>query len=160
GIDRFEDPRLSALRYAAADATALASAIEGFDEVRLLTRPADTTRAALLEAIRDLASRARDPRDTVLIYFSTHGSLGQRPGQPLQRYLVAADTRLDLVTETGISVDALVRTARAFRARRTALVLATCHSGGGKSQVPDELAEALGRLKAPPALPSLPSLVE
>ena len=152
GIDHFDDPRFPPLRYATKDAQGLAQAIEGFDEVRVLSEPAQTNRAAILQAISDLGMHASDARDTVLIYFSTHGSLGQRPGQKIARYLVGSDTRLDLVAETGISVDALIKTAESLRARRVALILATCHSGGGKSQISDTLASALERHKAPPLL--------
>ncbi len=149
GIDSFEDRRFSALKYAAQDALAMAQAVEHFDEVIVRTAAAETTRAAILQTLSDITKRITNSRDTLVIYISSHGSLGQRPGEPLARFLVTSDTRLDLVAETGISVDALVRTVETLHAKRVALILATCHSGAGKSQISDSLAEALRRHKAP-----------
>jgi hypothetical protein len=150
GVDHFEDARFNELRFAAADARSLAGALDQFDDVRALVRPDETRRAAILEALSELEMRIRNPRDTVLIYFSTHGSLAQRPGGELERQLVAGDTRLDLIRETGISVDELIHRAEKLPSRRVAVVLATCHAGRGKSRIPDSLAQALAARKAPP----------
>jgi hypothetical protein len=153
GIDHFEDARFGSLRFAGADARSLGAALSEFDDVRLLTRPEETRRAAILEALAELEKRILGPRDTVVIYFSTHGSLARRPGGELERHLAVADTRLDLIRETGLSIDELVRRAERLPARRVALILATCHGGKGKSQIPDALARALaGRKAAPPRL--------
>lgn len=158
GIDHFEDPRFNDLRFAAADARALGTALSDFEDVRELVRPEETRRAGILEALADLERRIRNPRDTVLLYFSTHGSLAQRPGAGLERELVAADTRLDLLRETGLSVDELIHRAERLPSHRVALILATCHSGRGKSRVPDLLAQALAAHKAP--LPKLEDVSE
>lgn len=149
GIDRFEDPRFNELRFASADALALAAALDEFDDVQALVRPEETRRAAILEALAELERRIRSPRDTVLLYFSTHGSLAQRPGGELDRYLVAGDTRLDLLRETGISVEELIHHAEKLASRRVAVVLATCHSGRGKSRLTDGLVRALAARKEP-----------
>jgi hypothetical protein len=149
GIDHFEDERFNELRFAAADARALAIALSEFDDVRELIRPEQTRRAAILEALDELERRIRSPRDTVLLYFSTHGSLAQRPGGELERELVIGDTRLDLLRETGLSVDDLIHRAERLPSRRVAVVLATCHAGRGKSQISDALAQALAARKAP-----------
>jgi hypothetical protein len=149
GVDHFEDTRFNDLRFAGADARALAAALTEFDDVRALINPEETRRAAILEALAQLETRIRSPRDTVLLYFSTHGSLAQRPGGELERELVAGDTRLDLLRETGISVDELIRRAEKLPSRRVAIILATCHAGRGKSRIPDTLAQALAAHKAP-----------
>jgi len=140
GIDHFEDGRFHDLRFAAADARALGAALGEFDDVRALVRSEETRRAAVLEALGELEKRIRSPRDTVLLYFSTHGSLAQRPGGDLERVLVLGDTRLDLLRETGLSVDELIHRAEKLPSRRVAIVLATCHAGRGKSRIPDSLA--------------------
>ncbi|HUM11928.1 MAG TPA: caspase family protein [Myxococcaceae bacterium] len=150
GVDQFEDGRFQALHYAGADARALGLALGEFDDVRALVRPEETRRAAILEALEALEKRIRTPRDTVLLYFSTHGSLVQRPGGDLERVLVVGDTRLDLLRETGISVDELIHRAEKLPSRRVAIVLATCHSGRGKSRILDSLAQALASRKATP----------
>jgi len=149
GIDHFEDERFNELRFAAADARALAVALSEFDDVRELIRPEQTRRAAILEALDELERRIRSPRDTVLLYFSTHGSLAQRPGGELERELVIGDTRLDLLRETGLSFEDLIHRAERPSSRRVAVVLATCHAGRGKSRISDALAQALTASKAP-----------
>jgi len=146
------------LRFAAADARSLAAALSEFDDVRELVRPEETRRAAILEALAELERRIRSPRDTVLIYFSTHGSVAQRPGGDLERELVVGDTRLDLLRETAIPVEELIRRAERLPSRRVAVILATCHAGRGKSRIPDALAQALAAHKA--AVPRLEDVSE
>jgi hypothetical protein len=154
GIDAFEDERFPDLRYAAADARAMGRALEpAFDQIRVLTTPAETRRAAVLEALAEIGQRDLGPRDTLLLYFSTHGSLGRRPGGRLERFLVTADTRMNLLAQTGLSVEKLQDVVAAMPARRKLLVLAACHSGKGKSQIADELAAALAALKSGPPAP-------
>ncbi len=148
GIDAFKDERFHELRYARSDARALAAKLQGFDEVRVLANERETTRTALLIALDDLARRATDPKDTVVIYFSTHGSLGRTAGGPLQRYVVAHDTRMNLLSDTGLSVDQLIAKIANIPSRRKALILAMCHSGRGKSRVDDALSKALAMSKS------------
>ncbi|MBI5545910.1 MAG: caspase family protein [Deltaproteobacteria bacterium] len=159
GIDAFEDERFKPLKFSASDAQAFAAALQGFDDVQLLVEPARTSRAALLEAVRALAAKARDPRDTVVLYLSSHGSLGRKPGGPLGRYLVTRDTRLDLLAETGVAVEDLLRQVERIPSRRKAVILAACHSGKGKSLLTDELEQALARQKSG-ALPTLEEVSE
>src|SRR5436853_3612914 len=131
GIDHFEDSRFNDLRFAAAAARDLGAALSEFDDVRALVRPEETRRAAILEALGQLEMRIRSPRDTVLLYFSTHGSLAQRPGGELERELVAGDTRLDLLRETGISVDELIHRAERLPSRRVAIIPQLARSSPG-----------------------------
>jgi hypothetical protein len=85
----------------------------------------------------------------VLVYFSTHGSLAQAPGGRLGRYLVARDTRMEVVADTGLAVDRLVDAMAALPSRRQVLILAACHSGQGKSRLARDLADKLAHEKAP-----------
>ena len=154
GIDAFEDERFPDLRYAAADAQAMGTSLtSGFDEVHVLSTPEQTRRAAILSAIAEVGQQASGARDTVLLYFSTHGSLGRKPGGTLERFLVVGDTRMNLLAQTGISVDALLEVVDALPSQRKLVVLATCHSGKGKSQVEDGLAKSLAALKSGAAAP-------
>ena len=158
GITDFEDARFGPLKYASADAIALGEALEGF-EVRTLTTGEETSRAAVLEALEALARDVKDPRTTVLLYFSSHGSLAQKPGGALERVLVTRDSRLDLLAQTGIPIDDLLAAVERIPSKRKAVVLALCHSGKGKSILPDALAQSLAQNKAP-LLPPLESRSE
>ncbi len=149
GVDAFEDARFGPLRYAGLDAEKMGQTLERFDWIRVLSRPESTSRAAVLSALAELAAEVSHPRDTVVLYLSTHGTLARRPGGELERFIVLRDTRLDQVSATGISVDQLLAELDRLVSRRTALILATCHSGRGKSALSDPLARALARSKGP-----------
>lgn len=153
GIESFESSEFDDLEFAAADARAMADALSHFDEVIELTDPEETDRGDLFEALHRLSELADDPRDVAFVYVSTHGTLDQKPGGPLERYLVTRDTKLDVVSTTGLRVKDLLDRMRDFGSKRTALVLATCHSGSGKSRLSDALSEALANRKSADLLP-------
>ncbi|GAO04149.1 caspase family protein [Anaeromyxobacter sp. PSR-1] len=148
GVQRFDDASWRPLRYPDADARALGEALRdpgGFDEVRVLT---GATRAEVRDALRALASADRDERDTVVVYVSSHGTLARDAAGQLRRYLVVRDTRLDDVPGTALAMDELNAEFDRLRSRRKVLVLATCHSGGGKSLLPEEVRRELEATKA------------
>jgi hypothetical protein len=158
GVQRFDDPRWRPLRYAEADAAAVAAALRdpalgAFDEVEVL---ADApTRATLRAALERLAARTRDERDTVLVYVSSHGTLARDAAGRLRRYLAVRDTRLDDVHGTGLALEEVEAAFDRLRSRRKVLVLATCHSGDGKSLLPDDVQAELAGIKSgffPPPL--------
>jgi hypothetical protein len=151
GIQQFDDPRWRTLRFPEADARALAAVLGdpergAFDEVEVVAPNA--TREDLRIALRRLAARDRDERDTVVVYVSTHGTLARDARGELRRYLVARDTRVDSVSESGLSLDELKGEFDRLRSRRKVLVLAACHSGGGKSLLSSDLESELAGIKA------------
>ena len=153
GIDRYDDERFHALRFAAHDARAVGAALTpAFKSVKVLATPETTDRASILEGLRQAGEQASRQTDTLVVYLSGHGTLAQRSGAGLERVLVARDTRLDLALSTGIPVDDLLADLERIPARRKLLVLATCHSGRGKSALSDPLARALATVKGPPPL--------
>ncbi len=149
GIDTFDDERFNELRYATTDAHAMAEAFDDFDHVVRLTEPEETDRESILDTLRVLRARADRPRDILVVYVSSHGTLARKPGGALQRYVVARDSKLDQVATTAIAVQDLVQELDLTQARRKALILAMCHSGVGKSHTDDELAKALSEEKSP-----------
>jgi hypothetical protein len=146
GIDSFEDTRFTGLKFAARDAEAFASTLEGFSKTVRLSQE-ETRRPAILGALEGLLRETSSPQDTVVVYVSSHGSLAQRPGAGLERVIVTRDTRMDVLLETGIPVEDLVKALERAPAKRRLLVLALCHSGKGKSQLSDALARALALQK-------------
>ncbi len=150
GIRSFDDPEWRELRFPEADAAAVAGVLRdpsrgAFDEVEVLA--GGPTREDVRSALRRLAARSRDERDTVLVYFSSHGSLARDSAGRLRRYLVARDTLLRDVAGTGIAMDELERDFDLVRSRRKVLVLATCHSGSGKSLLPHDVQAELAGTK-------------
>lgn len=154
GVDQFEDPFWPSLIYAGKDARDLASLltspeIGGFDEVIVLATPEETTRNNIFAAIDRLAQRAPRNEDSVVLYLSGHGTLALDPRGAPERILVARDTRHEQLHQSGIAVAELVRRFDALPSQRKALILATCHSGSGKSLLTDEVAATTRGLKGP-----------
>ncbi|MFP2905280.1 caspase domain-containing protein [Pyxidicoccus sp. 3LFB2] len=153
GISEFDDPHWRGLRYTTKDATDLAEALKDpkrgrFDHVRVLTRPEETTRASILAALRQLRKEAHRPDDVVVVYFSAHGTLARDNQGELRRYLVTRDASFRAIPQTALSMDALKAEFDGLSSRRRLLVLATCHSGSGKSLLPKELEVELAGIKA------------
>ncbi len=151
GIQGFDDPQWRALRFPQADAAALAAVLRdpergAFDDVEVLA--GSPTREEVRAALRRLAERSRDERDTVVVYVSSHGTLARDAVGALRRYLVARDTRVADVPGTALAMDELKADFDRLRSRRKVLVLATCHSGGGKSLLPDAVQAELAGIKA------------
>ncbi len=153
GISEFQDPQWRNLRYSEKDAQDLASALRDparghFDQVRLLTRPGETSRAAILSALRQLQQEATRPDDVVVVYFSAHGTLSRDGQGELKRYLVTQDSSYRSISQTALSMDELKSEFDKLPSRRRLLVLATCHSGSGKSLLPKELEAELAGVKS------------
>ncbi|WP_426730410.1 caspase family protein [Myxococcus faecalis] len=153
GISEFDDPHWRGLRYPSKDARDLAAAMldptKGrFDQVRVLTRPEETTRAAILAALRQLRKEAHRPDDVVVVYFSAHGTLARDATGELRRFLVTRDASYRAIAQTALSMDALKAEFDALSSRRRLLVLASCHSGNGKSLLPKELEKELSGIKS------------
>nr|WP_305071226.1 caspase family protein [Myxococcus sp. RHSTA-1-4] len=153
GISEFDDPHWRGLRYTTKDAADLAEALKDpargrFDHVRVLTRPEETTRASILAALRQLKKEAHRPDDVVVVYFSAHGTLARDNQGELRRYLVTRDSAYRSIPQTALSMDALKAEFDGLASRRRLLVLATCHSGSGKSLLPKELEAELAGIKS------------
>ncbi len=153
------------LRYASKDVSALEEVLLDperghFDEVISLTAPGDSSRAGVLAAMDALERRVVSADDTVFVYFSTHGTLAQGHGDHLDQYLVLADTRLDDVRGTGLAHDEVLGWLEELPSKRKVLLLATCHSGQGKSVLTPDMAAAMEGAKGAPAVPALREVSE
>ncbi|WP_224246334.1 caspase family protein [Hyalangium gracile] len=153
GISEFQDPQWRNLRYSSKDAQDLATALKDparghFDQVRLLTRREETTRASIVAAIRELQKEATRPDDVVVVYFSAHGTLSRDGQGELRRYLVTHDSSYQSIPQTALSMDVLKAEFDKLPSRRRLMVLATCHSGSGKSLLPKELETELAGIKS------------
>ena len=151
GIQDFDDPQWRALRYPEADAAALAAVLRdpergAFDEVEVLA--GGPTREVVREALHRLVARSRDERDTVVVYVSSHGTLARDGLGALRRYVVTRDTLVSDAPATGLSMDELKADFDRLPSRRKVLVLATCHSGTGKSLLPAAVQAELEGIKA------------
>lgn len=152
GISATQDADWRPLKYADKDVADLAAALGEqergrFDHVDRLTRPEETTREAILSAVRRAARQANRPDDILVVYVSAHGTLARDAAGVLRRYLVTWDARVREAVDSALSMDDLEAALRESASRRRVLVLATCHSGGGKSRLPQSVALELASLK-------------
>ncbi|MFL5300487.1 MAG: caspase domain-containing protein, partial [Anaeromyxobacteraceae bacterium] len=150
GVNRFDDAEWNGLRYTEKDAEDLGAVLRdpqrgAFDHVEVLKD--GPTRADIRAAISRLGDVARDDRDTVLVYFSSHGTLARDPRGEMKRYLVTRDTRMTDVAGSALAIDDLKSEFEALRSRRKVLILAACHSGGGKSLLPGDMQKELAGTK-------------
>lgn len=106
GIDRYNDPRIRKLRYARADAEALARLFES--RIHLAEREvcvfADeaATNVNLMTHIGDHLSRVIKKDDVVVLFFAGHGAPeSASPGLDARRYLVMNNTDQDALFGTG-----------------------------------------------------------
>ncbi len=153
GISTFSDSHWRDLRFPAKDARDLGEALQDvarghFDQVRTLTGAEQTTREAILAALHELRKTASGPDDVVVVYFSAHGTLARDGRGELQRYLVTSDARFADIPGTALAMEQLKQEFEQLTSRRRVLVLATCHSGSGKSLLPDEVTAELASLKS------------
>lgn len=156
GPSAFDDPAFVPLRFTDDDAIELAQVLTDpdlgrFDEVWTLTDGEDVTVAGVRAAMEDLGAQNVSRDDTVVVYFSTHGTLVD-DGRDVSQVLVLSDTWLGDAGATGLEVAEVMRWMDDLPSRRKLLVLATCHSGSGKSALTPGVAEALRSIKGPPTL--------
>ncbi len=154
GINQVADERWRPLQFANKDAADLATVLQdpsrgAYDSVTTVTLASQTTRDALRGAIRKLAAEATHAEDVVLLYVSAHGTLARDGRGNLRRYLVTSDTDYRRVAETALPVDDFSSLLDVAGSRRRVIVLATCHSGSGKSLLSAEVEAELASLKGP-----------
>jgi serine/threonine protein kinase len=94
----------------------------------ILLRDKQATKSAINDELDRLARRA-GPDDTVVIFFSGHGTQrigGFEPGE----YLCPVEADWHVLRTTAISDQEFTTALRAIRAERVAVFLDACHSGG------------------------------
>jgi hypothetical protein len=137
GVGEYKDQSIPALRFAAEDAAAFSSLLTdknsgrfADDHVHLVIGAAATTRRIKSEL--NWLTRAAKEDDLVVVFFTGHGS-GRSNDTRQVSYLLTVDTQTkpqDELFATGLAMVELSNIVRnRIRARRTVIVLDTCHSG-------------------------------
>lgn len=136
GIEEFANPKWN-LQFPVADATAVADVLQKratglFEKVQIeqLTRPEDTTKAALTEAFNTL-SKTVGPNDVFVFYVASHGTVAGEL-QSRQYYLIPSNARsaapADLRRDA-LSQNDLKRLIASIPATKKLILLDTCHAG-------------------------------
>ena len=130
GINTYDDPNINGLQFAAPDARSIYEALThpetgGFkvEHLHLLTSGSENppTRANILESL-SLLSQIIQAGDTVIFYFAGHGIT-----QNGISYLLPADTRVDVLTETATPLSKVYQSIQ--HARHQLIFLDASHSG-------------------------------
>src|SRR5947207_849579 len=107
GVDQYQDPHISNLRFAAIDVAAVAQRLSsrcGFDQVTVLadaSGPGAPTKSAILNHLIGLSGEMR-PEDLFLFFFAGHGvEVDDRA------FLLLSDSRQAFPADTGLSLDLL-----------------------------------------------------
>lgn len=131
GINEYGGHGLPPLTYATRDAEALAGALRagGFGGVTLLENR-DATREKIAAALRALPARVRE-EDSVVLFFSGHGSVGPGPDGRPHYFLVPQDGELADLRRTALMDDDLEELVGKIPARQVVVAIDACYSGGG-----------------------------
>ena len=121
-------PKLRNLRFAAADADALASHLvsSGFNAVDLLTNEKATS-VAVRRAINQRVLTASED-DFVLLFWAGHGCADRKNPQNL--YLLTHDADPSDLASTAYAMTDFRKEISAIKAQRLMVVIDTCYSGG------------------------------
>lgn len=160
GVDSYQDPALTPLRYAAKDARDLARVLQAdaggsFDRVLVVTGPEATTAAGIQRAI-DVATADLQRDDTFVLYLSGHGTLTIDPTVGTRLWFLPSDGKLADAPRTGLAVDWLEERVSDVDARRRVLILDTCHNGRDKSSLDPTTARILDGMRGEPPTPRTP----
>ncbi len=139
GVDGYRHPAFPDLKFASADAGAIADLLKtpdggSFDEIVLLDSREVTSRSAILARLK--ATRAGLGRgDTFLFYFSGHGTLGlDAEGEP-RLFLLPGDADPGDLEHTALDLEGLREFLASLPAQRKALIIDACFNGRGKSAI-------------------------
>jgi len=156
GVGTYDDPLFGELHHAQADAEGFAEILEshdygGFDRVITLTTPVQTTQARILTELASLRTDLRS-QDTLLLYFSGHGTMRLGEGKEPLLYLTASDTKARDIGGTALELSELQRFVSRVRAERKALIVDACFHGEGKSRLQPTVLQEIERMDAYPTL--------
>jgi len=157
GVEQYDDPGVTPLRYAVADAQAVAAVFRGagatHEQVSCLT--SDTTEPArratrinvvtALQRIRDLAR----PGDQVVCFYAGHGL--EHEGR---QYLLTADTRRDLLADTALPMSLVNRALTGLQASAVVFLIDACRNApdAARGEADVTLSEGLARGLRPQVL--------
>ncbi len=157
GINNFDDSFWPDLKFAAKDAkdfaTALADKESNFDRIILLDTNDQTSRKTITQKLNDVILENTKREDTVLIYFSTHGTIvPAKHKKEFEQFLIARDTDENDISETGISLATIHEKFNLLKSERKLLIIASCYSGIGKSKFSSATQKDLTGIKGAPIL--------
>lgn len=120
----FDDARFSNLPTSANDVEDFALTLSEYGDFDLVNTLVDQTASVIMREIEQMFTRA-EQSDLVLLYYSGEG---YRDTQG-EYYLIAKDSRLDLIRSTGIPASFIHWTLKVSRCRQSVIILDSTYSG-------------------------------
>ncbi|MCC7493717.1 MAG: caspase family protein [Fimbriimonadaceae bacterium] len=150
GVERYDDPRIAVLQYAAADARAVAAVFRATgctsQTVTVLTsQPQGAERQAsrsnLLAALEAVVEHA-GPDDKLIFFFAGHGV--EEAGE---QYLLTTDARRSLITETALPLRLVAKALGGLQAAGTVFLIDACRNDpqAGRADADAALTDGLAR---------------
>jgi hypothetical protein len=144
GVSQYHEKAIPSLQYADADAQAVANYFRDTfslpeNQVFLRVNAQATLREIKSVLGTQLAARANDPRDTVILYFAGHGMrermVGSLDADGLNKYFLPYDAARDDLYSTALEMDEVTNILRRLTPERVVVLLDSCFSGaaGGRS---------------------------
>ena len=129
GIDDYQNPKIGNLKYAVADAKAVAKTLEqqGYQVTALYNEQA--TRRAIERELRSKLPRRAGKQDRVLVFYAGHGQDDTVEGGQTMGYLLPVDSDRDDIPATGISMGTVKELADALPAKHALFLLDVCFGG-------------------------------
>ncbi len=165
GISKYQDKRISELKYTHADAEEFSKLLTdpkkvglNKENVRVLLDE-NATLSRIKEAIVNWLVKKADEKSTVYLFFAGHGGVEadhlKREKDNLAKYLLPYDTNFDSLFSTALSNRDFNDFLQMIRSKKLLIFLDACHSGGVASGARDvkitedpyqKLAEGEGRV--------------
>lgn len=143
GVSQFSDSFWPNLKWAASDTQTFAQKIgvdSGYRKGASIFLNENATLAKIRTELETIATTATKD-DIVLLYVSSHGTLRKGPSHTVEPVIVLHDSNHQSLARSSLSHRELRHWLTRIKSRRKAIVLATCHSGVGKSKFTDEIKE-------------------
>ncbi len=141
GVSKFSDSFWPELKWARNDANQFAQKIgtgTSLERVNVTLLDEKATLTEIRRKLSDVTTKAgRD--DIVLLYISSHGTLRMGKSNSLEPVVVLYDSDKNNLSRSSLPHSELRRWVSELKSRRKAIILATCHSGVGKSKFTDEV---------------------
>lgn len=155
GVEEYENPDISRLRYAVKDVTAVGQLLEkslGYQTVRVLTSgTADArlkpTNVNVFKALDSLAAEIGQD-DTFLLYFSGHGF--SKDGQGFLGSINVDASSIETLQVSSVPVATLQNKLKRIKARQVILIMDACRNdpeagkGDGDNKLTGDFAKSLG----------------
>nr|MBI3613180.1 caspase family protein [Nitrospirota bacterium] len=127
GIDSYQ--KIGSLRYAVADAKAMAQTLKqrGYEVTELYNERA--TRRAIESELRTKLPRKVGEQDRVLIFYAGHGQDEKVKGGKAMGYLLPVDVEQEELAATGVSMGTVRELADALPAKHVLFLLDVCFGG-------------------------------